>query len=58
MATSCPNLRVKTGIMVTYKDIHCACTQNKITGQYMQATCKGDYKQCSAYKKYGIVNGK
>ena len=58
MAALCPNLRVKTGIMVNYKDIHCSCNQEKIAPQYMSAVCKGDYKKCSLYKQYGIVNGK
>lgn len=55
---ACPNLRVKTGIMTTYKDIHCSCNQKKLDVQFMQTVCKGDYKKCSNYKIYGIRNSR
>ena len=55
---NCPNLRIKTGIMVQYKDIHCCCTQEKIAVQYMKSVCKCDYTKCNHYMRYGIRNGK
>lgn len=54
--SSCPNLRVVTGIMVTYKDIRCSCKNEKIDVEYMKAVCKCDYTQCNRYKAYGICN--
>lgn len=53
---ACPNLRLKTGIMTTYKEIKCSCDAKKIDVQFMKNVCQKDYKQCSNYKKYGIRN--
>ena len=53
---NCPNLRIEQGIWVRYKDIHCSCDGSKVDRKYMDNVCKCDYKQCSYYKRYGIVN--